>query len=456
MVKIPKFISRFFSPAQEPFAIATGRQLNIDSTRFLILDKNTQWAHLDRWQKLALFESIYRGQEIATGAVNLLTRFINTCMVPETENVAIARRMQQIWQDIDGPQINAMLIRQSLVFGFSVGEWVSDDMQTMSRVVVPPSIEIRKVPDRFGNIETYLQLPGFDPFRGRSIDGRTAIPAIKMIDVVRDPLHSYHYYGSSLFESALDQFESLCKILDAQIRVYMRLGRPRFQVSVNAEGLTPEQLQDRIDQTKSAFVSLGDIDASDIYMPAGTEVKIIGAESFGQRFADESRMVLSQICSGIGLPASLLNIVLQQSGNTESFVRQQVIALMSQIEEIQRSIAHAWNRSFWKVVAAMERMPETPIMSFEKSRLLEQSMEEQGRDLCFKNDLREVVYGIRPIEWLASRCGVSEPDDMEALQAQIDNARAMTEPQDLNTPDANKVDSTTKATDTRATNNQTI
>jgi hypothetical protein len=443
---------RKYAKEPQPFAIATGRQLTIDSSRLFILDKSTQWARLDRWQKLTLFEAIYRGQEIATGAVNLLTRFINTPMVPETENVEIAKRMNQIWRDIDGPTVNAMLIRQSLVFGFSCGEWCSSDMETMDGVVVPPSIELRKIPDRQGQIESYVQLPGFSPW-GTTVDGRTPVPAIKMIDVVRDPMHSFHYYGSSLFESALDQFESLCKILDSQIRVYLRLGRPRFQVTVNADGLTPEQLQERINQTKQKFATLGDLDSSDIYMPAGTEIKIIGAESFGQRFADESRMVLSQICSGIGLPASLLNIVLQQSGNTESFVRQQVIALMSQIEEIQRSISHAWNRSFWKVVQRMERMPEAPSMSFEKSRLLEQTLEEQGRDLCFKNDFREVVHGIRPIAWLAQRCGASEPDDIRALTKQVENARTLSEPQELSSSD---IDSTTKATDERATKNATM
>jgi hypothetical protein len=452
-IKLPSFIARFFEKQPEPFAIATGRQLSIDSSRFFILDKSTQWARLDRWQKLTLFESIYRSQEIATGAVNLLTRFINTPMYPETENVEIAKRMNQIWRDIDGPTINAMLIRQSLVYGFACGEWVSDDMQTMSRVVVPPSIEIRKIPDRRGVVESYVQLPGFSAFRGTTVDGRTPIPSIKMIDVVRDPLNSFHYYGSSLLESALDQFESLCRILDCQIRVFTRCGQPRFCVTLDPTGCTPEEMESRLALVKKQFATMGELDSSDIYMPAGAEIKIIGAESFGQRFADESRMVLSQICSGIGLPASLLNIVLQQSGNTESFVRQQVIALMSQIEEIQRSISHAWNRSFWKVVQRMERMPEAPSMSFEKSRLLEQGLEETGRDLCFKNDLREVVYGIRPIEWLASRCGVSEPADLAALQSQIDNARSMSEPQDLSSSDA---ESRTKATDERASSNTSM
>jgi hypothetical protein len=292
----------------------------------------------------------------------------------------------------------------------------------------------------------------FDPFRNRTVDGRTEIPALKVIDLTRDQLNSFHYYGSSLFESALDQFDSLCKILDAQIRVYLRLGRPRFQVSINAAGLTPEQFEDRLDKPKKAFAHLGDMDAADIYMPAGSEVKIIGAESFGQRFADESRMVISQILSAVGLPPALLNVVIQSSVGTESYVRQSIIALMSQIDEIQRSLAHSWNSSFWKIVQRMERMPEAPIMGFEKPRLLEQQIEEQARDLRWKNDLREVVHGLRPIEWLALRCGVSEADDLQALQEQIDNARSMSEPQELST----ETMPTTKGTDERASGNTNI
>jgi len=451
--------SRLFrsAPAKpEPFAIATGRQLTGDSSRLLVFDRKTQWAKLDRWQKLTLFESIYRTQEIGTGAVNLLTRFTNTRMVPKNDDPRIARRMTEIWDEIDGPTVNSMMIRQALVFGFSVAEWVSDDLTRMDRVVVPPSLEVRKIPDRQGNILEYVQLPGFSPFLPRSVDGRNPIPASKIIDLTRDPLNSFHYYGSSLFESALDQFESLCQILDAQIRVYLRLGRPRFQVSVNAEGLTGEQLEDRIQQTKTAFAGLGDLDATDIYMPAGTEISIIGAESFGQRFADESRMVISQILSAVGLPPALLNVVIQSSVGTESYVRQSIIALMSQIDEMQRALAHAWNRSFWRVVQRMERMPEAPVMSFERPRLLEQSIEEQARDLRFQNDVREVVHGIRPVEWLAQRCGATDADDIEVLRKQIENARSMSEPQPLSTPDSATADSNTKVTDARASNNQEL
>ena len=453
---VKEFFSRLFAPAPkqpEPFDIATGRQLSYDTSRLFIFNRNTHWAQLDRWQKLTLFEAIYRGQEIGTGAVNLLTRFTSTRMTPKSDNPEVAKRMQEIWDEIDGPRINAMLIRQALVFGFAIGEWVSEDLTRMNRVIVPPSLEIRKVPDRTGVIQNYIQLPGFDPFRNRTVDGRTEIPSIKVIDLTRDPLNSFHYYGSSLFESALDQFDSLCKILDAQIRVYLRLGRPRFQISINAEGLTPEQFADRLDKTKKAFAHLGDMDAADIYMPAGSEVKIIGAESFGQRFADESRMVISQILSAVGLPPALLNVVIQSSVGTESYVRQSIIALMSQIDEIQRSLAHSWNSSFWKVVQRMERMPVAPTMGFEKPRLLEQQIEEQARDLRFRNDLREVVHGIRPIEWLAQRCGISEADDLDALQEQIENARSMSEPQDLSTSETMP---TTKGTDERASGDTSI
>lgn len=454
-----KILDRIFKnndPVPTPFTVGTGRQQTIDSRRLLQFDRLTYWAQLNQWQKLTLFDSIYHSQELAQGAVNIITRFANSRMIPQVDNPDVARRMTEIWKEIDGHTVNAMMIRQSLIYGFTVGEWVSNDLTKMDRVVVPPSIEIRKIPDRQGQIQSYVQLPGFVVGLPQSIDGRRQIPPVKIIDVVRDPLNTFDYYGSSLFESALDQFESLCQILDAQIRVYMRLGRPRFQVTINAEGLTPEQFQDRLDKTQSTFANLGDLNATDLYMPAGTDIKIIGAESFGQRFADETKLVISNILAAVGIPPALLHVTIQSSAGAESYARQSIISMQTMLDEIQRSIASAWNKSFWPVVAMLEGMPETPVMGFEKPRLLEQSIEETARDLRFNNDLREVVYGIRPLEWLVQRVGATNADDIQALKQQVENAREGITQESTPMGDENKSDSNTKVTDERATKNVSI
>ena len=123
----------------------------------------------------------------AQGAVNIVTRFANSRMIPQTDNPDVARRMAEIWREIDGHNANAMMIRQSLIYGFSCGEWVSDDLYRMTRVVVPPSIEMRKLPDRQGNVTGYIQLPGWTVARPVSLDGRKPIPPAKIIDVIRDP-----------------------------------------------------------------------------------------------------------------------------------------------------------------------------------------------------------------------------------------------------------------------------
>ncbi len=454
------FFNKLFKTTNQqpaPYAVSSGRQQTVDSARLLVFDKNTYWANLNPWQKLTLFDSIYHTQELAQGAVNIITRFANSRMLPLTDNPQVARRMLEIWREVDGHVVNSQLIRQSQIYGFACGEWVSEDLTRMNRVVVPPSIEIRKIPDRQGQIQSYVQLPGFMVGRPVSIDGRRAIPPSKMVDVVRDPLTSFDYYGESLFSSALDQFESLAQILDAQIKVYMRLGKPRFSVGVNAEGLTPEQFQDRIEQVKTTFASLGDLDSADLYTPAGTEIKIIGAESFGQRFADETRLVISNILAALGIPPALLHVTIQSSAGAESYARQSIIAMQTMIDEIQRSIAAAWNKTFWPMVARMERMPITPIMGFEKPRLLEQSIEESARDLRFQNDLREVVFGIRPMEWLVQRVGASSVNDIAALKQQVEKARAeITNSPAGNKGDENKADSNTKVTDERATKNVSV
>jgi hypothetical protein len=440
--------------AVQPFAIASGRQLTVDTQRLFDLDRNTYWAKLSRWQKLTIFDAIYHSQELAVGAVNVIKRFVNSRPIPITDNPEIAKRMKEVWEEIDGHVVNGMVLTQRLVFGWGTAEWVSDDLTKMDRVVVLPSIEIRKTPDRQGNIIQYIQLPGWT--YGSTIDGRRAIPPAKIIDAVRDPHHSFDYYGVSVFESAVDQFESLCKILDAQIRVYMRLGRPRFHVTINAEGLTPEQLQDRIDQTKQVFSKLGDLDSSDIYTPTGVEVKIIGAESFGQRFADETRLVVSNILAAVGIPPALLHVTIQSSAGAESYARQSVIAMQTMIDEEQRSLAAAWNKSFWPMVAAMEGWPEVPKMAFEKPRLLEQLQEEQARALRWENDEKEVVAGIRDEQWMVQRCGANDPADETKLKAYFDAKRKQLSQPDAKTPEGIKADSTTKVTDERATNNTSL
>lgn len=450
-------LSRLFkTPDPQPFAVATGRQQSIDTRRLLTFDRKTYWAELNRWQKVTLFDSIYHTQELAAGAVNIITRFANSRMIPQTDNPNVARRMIEIWREIDGHNVNAMTIRQSLIFGFSCGEWVSETMSMMDRVVVPPSIEMRKLPDRQGQIEGYIQLPGWTVARPVSLDGRRAIPPAKIIDVVRDPANSFDYYGASLFESALDQFESLCQILDAQIKVYMRLGRPRFSVAINGEGLTPEQFQERMDQAQAVFGSLGDLNAADLYMPVGTEVKIIGAESFGQRFADETKLVISNILACVGIPPALLHVTIQNSAGAESYARQSIIAMQTMIDEIQRSISAAWNKSFWPMVARMEGMPTTPLMGFERPRLLEQTIEEAAREARRKNDVEEVVMGIRPMEWLAQRMGVSAIDDLDALGDYIDRLRMSAEIEDSTVNPSNDASSNTKVTDQRATSNTSM
>lgn len=450
------FLSRLFQPKADAYAVASGRQQTIDTRRLLTFDRRTYWAELNRWQKLTLFDSIYHTQELAQGAVNIITRFANSRMLPLVDNPSVARKMAEIWQEIDGHSVNAMIVRQSLIYGFACGEWVSEDLARMTRVVVPPSIEMRKLPDRLGQITGYIQLPGWTIARPATLDGRQTIPPEKIIDVVRDPANSFDYYGASLFESALDQFESLCQILDAQIRVYMRLGRPRFAVTINAEGLTPEQFQERIDKTQSVFANLGDLDATDLYMPAGTEVKIIGAESFGQRFSDETKLVISNILAAVGIPPALLHVTIQNSAGAESYARQSIIAMQTMIDEIQRSIAAAWNKSFWPMVQRIEGMPTTPMMGFEKPRLLEQTIEEQAREARRNNDIEEVVMGIRPMEWLAQRMGVSEIDDLEALKEYVAKLREMADKQSPLKNPSNEASSNTKITDQRATGNTSI
>jgi len=190
-------------------------------------------------------------------------------------------------------------------------------------------------------------------------------------------------------------------------------------------------------------------------MPSGVDIRIIGSESFGQRFADETRLVIQNILAAVGIPPALLHVVTQASGGAESWVRQSVISLQSMLDNIQEATATAWNQSFWKIVQRLEGMPVTPVMSFEKPRLLEQLQEEKGREARFNNDLKEVVFGIRDEEWLSQRCGATQTADPEALQEAIERARENpNDMQEISNEETNS-NSQTKSTDERATNNTT-
>lgn len=434
----------------DPFAVKSGGQRLVDPQ--LILNAERFYVGLRHEDRIGLYYSVYKSMPLAVGAVNVLTRMTNKAIVPRSGNPAVDARMRQIWQEINGFRVNDQLIRQSLIYGYSVGEWVSNDMQRIEKVHVPESPYIRFVADRQANITFVRQLQGtvFAP-----TDERSRIPSAKFIILQRDPTSSTDYYGSSLFEAATEQLESLCQILKAQISVYMRLGRPKFVVTIPAEGLTPEQFQDRLTKAQNHFEQLSQRDATDLYMPSGVEVKIIGAESFGQRFADETRLVIQNILAAVGIPPALLHVVTQASGGAESWVRQSVISLQSMLDNIQEATANAWNQSFWPIVQRIEGMPVAPVMSFEKPRLLEQLQEEKGREARFNNDLKEVVFGIRPAEWLAQRTGATGVDDPAALNEAIERARDNPNSmQDISNEETNS-NSNTKTTDERASNNTT-
>ena len=96
------------------------------------------------------------------------------------------------------------------------------------------------------------------------------------------------------------------------------------------------------------------------------------------------------------------------------------------------------------------------MMGFEKPRLLEQTIEEQAREARRNNDIEEVVMGIRPMEWLAQRIGVSEIDDLEALKEYVRRLRAIADQTATPKNPSNDADSNTKVTDQRATGNTSI
>mgnify|MGYP006908347501 FL=1 len=122
------------------------------------------------------------------------------------------------------------------------------------------------------------------------------------------------------------------------------------------------------------------------------------------------------------------------------------------LDTVIEQVSQSWNSSFWRIIQRLERMPIAPVMTFERPRLLEQLMEEKGREAKWTNDVREVVAGIRPAEWLAIRCGANEIDDPTALNDYIDQQRQSPDQLEVKGNDSTNSNSQTKSTDERATN----
>jgi len=221
-----KILDKLFSKREyqaDPFNVRSGGQRLVDPQ--LVLNAERFYVGLRHEDRIGLYHSLYHSMPLAVGAVNVLTKMTNKPIVPKSGNPAVDARMREIWQEINGFRVNDQIIRQSLIYGYSCGEWVAEDMQQVTKVFVPESPYIRFVADRQGNITYVRQLAGsvYAPS-----DERSRVPAAKFIILQRDPTSSVDYYGSSLFEAATEQLESLCQILNAQISVYMRLGKPRF------------------------------------------------------------------------------------------------------------------------------------------------------------------------------------------------------------------------------------
>lgn len=438
---------------EEPaFAVGAGQQLSVDKFR-LTLDAKKFHAGLRRDERLILFAAIMEEVPLAWGSVQILTKMANTRMIPQSGDPRTDSRMVEIWDTVNGFAATNQLLIQSLGFGFSVAEYSWDDTTLqMTDVKVSRSQEIRKAPDRYGNVQAYLQYATWWAARTTDKSGRVEIPAHKVIDCIFQQTDAWNYYGTSLFRSAVKELESLTDILGASISVFNRVGKPRFQVTVDNTGVSPEEYTRRLALVKSVFSSLAD--GTDFYSPPGTDVKIIGSESFGVPFQQESTLVVSHILSCLGVPPALLHLQ-GQTGSTESFTRQTVLALQQILTSLQTMVVNAWNRSFWKVVQQLEGMPVTPKMSLAPPRLLEELLEQRARAMRFNNDKREVVMGLRPAAWLSQRVGiVGEPDDPKALQEQIEKAREEGD-QDLDDRSGD-ADNQTKGTDERASSNNSM
>lgn len=444
-------IKRIFRPMIKPFAVKRGAQRTVD-TRFLLLDRSKFFTGLRPEEKLDLFDSIYQNNPIASGAVNSICKLINTRIIPQSDNPAIDKRMREIWQKLNLHSVNEMLIRQALIFGYSVCEYSWDDNTLeMDRMFVPQTRQVRFQTNRQGDIENIIQFPSRAFGATLSPNLIPPIPAGKFIIVQHDKTDTADFYGNSLFAAAVDQFESICKILRAQIKVFERLGSPRYMVEVENEGLTEEQYNVRLDQVRSVFQNLAD--GEDIFSTPGTKASIIGTESFGQKTEAESRLVISMILARIGLPPPLLSLNIQSAG-AESYARQSIILLQSLLDDLQQTLADAWNNSFWRMIQILEGFPTAPKMSFHRPRLLETLMVEEGRELQFQNDMNEVVAGIRPLEWLVQKCGAKEAADPQALQAMIEQRRSKPQ-EDEQQSSGDKLENT-KGTDEIASNNKSL
>src|SRR5687767_5837692 len=117
----------FAAPQPQPFAVVDGGQRIVDP--LITLNGTRIYAGLRREDRLALYHSLYYSMPIATSGVNVLTKLVNTRPIFKSGNAAVDRRCAEIWQEINGHQVNDSLIRQSLMYGYSVGEIVYPTMQ---------------------------------------------------------------------------------------------------------------------------------------------------------------------------------------------------------------------------------------------------------------------------------------------------------------------------------------
>lgn len=447
--KATNYVSRIFRlnpPPTDPsaFAIASGQQLVKDPR--IILSQSRFYAGLRTEEKLNLFAHIHRSVPLAHGAVETLVKLCATEPYFDSGNPDVDKRAMQIWRSLNLSETNEQLLRQGTIFGFACAELIWDNATLeMQRVVVPPSPQMRKIPDATGVIQSYIQLGTPNALTYKTI------PAAKILDYTRTPHDSFDYYGSSIYAPCLRALEQLQSIIECQVATLFRLGKPRFLVTLRSEGLTEEQFADRIAKAKNVFSQLAE--STDVFSVEGTEVKIIGADGFGVRYSEELRAIISMILSSFQLPAALLNVVITPSVGTESFVRQQVISLMSLISQQQDGVAQAWNSTFWPLVSRLEGLPAVPVMAFERPRLLDRQIEAQAEALEFQNALQQCVAGIRSPVWFAAQCSAEEIHDPAALTEFIDKAREAASAPQAPPPDDVKG---SKATDEKATGNKAI
>jgi hypothetical protein len=450
------FWKRLFAsppPPQAPaFAVASGAPQIIDPLMQWTAER--LYAPLRREDRLTLYHTMYYSMPLAHGAVEVLTKLVNTTPVFKSGNAAVDARARQIWAEINGHQVNESLVRQHLIYGYSVGESVYPTMRRVERVTVPESPMMRFKADKSGVITDAVQVAGtiYAPNIGQQ---KSKVPASKCIILRRDPVSTFDYYGGSLFESAVDTLIDLSRALHATVSVAMRIGKPRLLVTIPAEGLTPEQFRDRMDKAMQTVAKLNRDETTDIGLPLGCDIKVIGSETFTP-FEKELWSLKEMLCAGFTLPPLLLNILTTSGQGSESVGRQVVIQLQTILSDIQESNAAAWNSSFWPLVAKLEGMPVVPVMEFQFNRLLEQLVEEEGRAAQFAQDALEVAWGIREDEWLAQQCGATGIVDPTAFNQMVDALRESAQPpkQEPNSPETNK-NGQTKVTDAQASKRTT-